>query len=75
MPVHDLVHERHLEQRLVAARDADVTVLAWCLMASIGRVSSSMPWVSAPPSGRVTTAGCPPALIDLIGVERHDAEA
>ena len=36
-----------------------VTVLAWCLMASIGRVSSSMAWVSAAVRSSTTTAGVP----------------
>ena len=36
-----------------------VTVFAWCLIASIGRVSSSMPTVSAAARSSSTTAGVP----------------
>ena len=52
-----------------------MTVLAWCLMASTGRVSSSMPWVRAVVRSSTTTAGVPIATqLGLIGVERGDAE-
>ena len=36
-----------------------VTVLAWCLIASIGRVSSSIPRVSAAVRSSISTLGVP----------------
>ncbi len=36
-----------------------VTVLAWCLIVSTGRVSSSMAWVSAATTSSISAAGVP----------------
>ena len=50
--------ERNVEET-VEREMPTVTVLAWCLMASIGRVSSSMPRVRAAARSSSTTAGVP----------------
>ena len=52
-----------------------VTVLAWCLIASTGRVSSSMPAVSAAVRSSTTRLGrADRAVLDLVHVEGHDAD-
>ena len=54
-----LAHQRHLSNVSSVREMPTVTVLAWCLMASTGRVSSSMATVSAAVRSSMTTAGVP----------------